>query len=262
MSGVNLHGNQPPPALPEIDIPGSPSRPPIEDRVDDLAHGVLEHSIGRLSELLNENIEDLTRRPLTFEDIMVFPPDIIRCLSGEQLIHIPDFIRENFPHLSEKIMSFRGEISRDIQLKWDAFGANPFIARQLGLPQMIRAISGDIDWHNINAMHERQDEALDRQDEGIAKLDEGIARLGDGIDKLRRGQAENAKALSRQDERLKALKDRLDNPLGHEDIEMPFEDPRPVIPPSNQKTYISIAVAIVCLAVAYRWFKNSNGKKT
>ena len=241
---------------------------PIEHAVRDVAAQALRNPMGEAADI--EEAEELQRKPLSIEQVMALPEQVIRNLSSEQLAEVDRFFSNHTYDLFELIRQQPGEIADKWALKLYALGSNEFFARDGIHAMVICALIDGIRNHNLHEHSRRQFVALNTNQEALDRQDEAF-------DQLAERQRRNQEALDKMTEDLQEIERRL---LAEQEAPPPV-DPHDVIAdqyvrpqaadavdrrddPHNDGWHPCwlIAAIIGCLAVAYGWFRGSGDTPT
>ena len=254
---------------------------PLDHAVSHLAAQALRNPMGGAADI--EEAEELRREPLSLQQVLALPEDIIRNLSSEQLAEVDDFFTNHTYDLFEMIKQQPGEIADKWAKKLYALGSNEFFARDGIHSMVICALIDGIRHHNLSAgwqaIHEGWQEVHAHSRRQFAALNTNQAALAaqdEAFDQLAEGQRENQAALDNQQAALDKMREDLREirrRLLEEQEEPPQVDAHDVIaeqyaepqaaaverrddPPKDDGWHPCwlIAAIIGCLAVAYGWF--------
>ena len=246
---------------------------PLDHAVRDLAAEVFRNPMGVAADI--EEVEELRREPLSLEQVLALPEQVIRNLSSEQLAEVDRFFSNHTYDLFELIRHQPGEIADKWALKLYALGSNEFFARDGIHSMVICALIDGIRHHNLSA-------GWQAIHEGWQEVHAHSRRQFEAFDQLReereRWEAESQAALDKMREDLKEIERRL---LA-EQADAPPVDPHDVIgdqyvrpeaaaaverrddPPNDDGWHPCwlIAAIIGCVAIAYGWFRGRGDAPT
>ena len=246
---------------------------PLDHAVSHLAAQALRNPMGGAADI--EEAEELRREPLSLQQVLALPEDIIRNLSSEQLAEVDDFFTNHTYDLFEMIKQQPGEIADKWAKKLYALGSNEFFARDGIHSMVICALIDGIRHHNLSA-------GWQAIHEGWQEVHAHSRRQFEAFDQLReereRWEAESQAALDKMREDLKEIERRL---LA-EQADAPPVDPHDVIgdqyvrpeaaaaverrddPPNDDGWHPCwlIAAIIGCVAIAYGWFRGRGDAPT
>ena len=233
---------------------------PIEHAVRDVAAQALRNPM--LGAVDIEEAEELRREPLSLQQVLALPEDVIRNLSSEQLAEVDDFFTNHTYDLFEMIKQQPGEIADKWAKKLYALGSNEFFARDGIHSMVICALIDGIRNHNLHAHSQRQFAALARQDEALEQLAEEQRENQAALDKMREDLQEIERRLLAEQEEPPPV-----DP--HDAIANQYAIPQEAVaverrddPPDGWHPCWLVAVVIGCLAVAYGWFRGKGDAPT
>ena len=240
---------------------------PLDHAVRDLAAEVFRNPMGVAADI--EEVEELRREPLSLEQVLALPEQVIRNLSSEQLAEVDRFFSNHTYDLFELIRHQPGEIADKWALKLYALGSNEFFARDGIHSMVICALIDGIRNHNLHEHSRRQFAALNTNQAALAAQDEAFDQLAEGQRENQAALDNQQAALDKMSEDLREIRRRLleeqEEPPqvdAHDVIAEQYAEPQAAAverrddPPKDDGWHPCwlIAAIIGCLAVAYGWF--------
>ena len=183
------------PSVPPLKLPLTPTITKTQNLVPSSLGALNTRSTQDTQPLGLQKIEEITKEPLTLEQVMELDAEIIENLSAEQLTDVILYIRENAADLNKLVYAQKKEVPQEMRSRWLALGSNPHIKKDQALVQLIRHISNSIKDRNFQVQTDR--------------IEQGFTEIKEDFDEIHQVSQKQLKELNE----LKANSDKQLNEL-------------------------------------------------